>query len=217
VSKHEDWGTVVGQFPTIGPIGENVTMKNAIFNTLVERVEINSGIWAYKTEFFMPKFEDIVPAAKPQANMVIKNLDDIRTAMFSFVDMEILDVSLSVIPRGNSNINFTQPARDCTHYLCFTLTVSPRLIDPRVMEVNPQTFPAQTSTSTTVFVHALLEHGSLAEAISKNLVDTTPKLVILLYIQAHTEFDVSIQYRSDTAPDQERYAKWLSKTKSFAG
>jgi hypothetical protein len=147
-------------------------------------VEINSGTWADKTEFFMAKFEDIVPAAKLQANMAIEDLDDIRTDVVSFADMETLDASLAVIPRGNPNIDFTQPVRDRTRYLGFTITVSPRLIDPGEMEVDPQTFPAPTST--TVFVRALLENGTLVEAISKNLVDTTPTLVLLLYTQAHT-------------------------------
>jgi hypothetical protein len=219
VSKHEDWGSLVGQFPTIAPIGEHVTVKNAIFNTLAERVEINSGNWPDKTEFFMGKFEDIVPAAKLQANMAIEQLDDIRTDAFAFGDMELLDASLALLPRGNANAEFSQAARDRTRYIRFTLTVRPRLINPGVMDVDPATFPAPTST--TVYVRALMDHGSLAPGITKNLLDTTPKLLVFFYTQAHTEFDISIKYRSDAAPDQEKYAKWLrdvkSKTKFFAG
>jgi hypothetical protein len=102
----------------------------------------------------MAKFEDIVPAAKLQANMAIENLDDIGTDVFAFADMQILDASLTVIPRGNA-ADFPPIARERTRYLCFTLTVSPRLIKPGAMDVAPQTFPAPTST--TVYVRAPLE------------------------------------------------------------
>jgi hypothetical protein len=218
VSKHEDWGTVVGQFPAIAPIGEHVTMKNAIFNTLTERVETNSGSWADKTEYFMAKFEDIVPAANLQVDMAIAGLDDIASDVFSFADMEILDASLQVIPRGN-NVDFTPQARGRTRYLRFTITVSPRLILPGAMDFDPATFP--NPTSTTVYVRALIQNGELADGLTKNLLDNTPKLAILFYTQAETEFDISIKYRSDAAPDQERYVKWLreikSKTNFFAG
>ena len=110
VSKHEDWGSLVGQFPTIAPIGEHVTRKNAIFNTLTERVETNSGTWTDKTDYFMAKFEDIVPAAKLQADMAIASLDHIASDVFSFADFELLNASLLVIPRGNPNADFTRPA-----------------------------------------------------------------------------------------------------------
>jgi hypothetical protein len=218
VSHHEDWGTVIGQFPTLAQISENVTMKNAIFNTLAERVENNTGTWADKTAYFLSKFEDIVPAAKLQANMAIASLDDLGSDVFSFADMEILDANLSVINRGIA-ADFTPQARARTRYLRFTLTASPRLILPGVMDFDPATFP--NATSSTVYVRALMQNGALAGGISKNLLDNTPKLVLLFYTQAQTEFDVSIKYRSDAAPDQEKFVKWLreikTKTKFYAG
>ena len=220
MSEHELWGTVVGQFPVVAPIGENVSVKNAIFNTLTERVEQNAGNWPDKTEFYMAQFEDIVPAAKLQANMAIETLNDIRSDVFSFADMEILDANLAVIPRGaNPNADFTQAARDRTRYLRFTITVSPRAIPPGVMDFDPATFPSPTSS--TVYVRALMQNNGLAQGISKHLLDQTPKLVLYFYDLAQTEFDVSIKYRSDAAPDQEKYQKWLrdikSKTKFYAG
>ena len=219
VSKHEDWGSVVGQFPTIAPISEDVTMKNAIFNTLTERVAANTGTWIDKTEFFMGKFEDIVPAAKLQADMAIASLDDIASDVFSFADMEILDANLATIPRGLPHLDYTQAARARTRYLRFTITVSPRLIVPGVMDFDPATFP--NPTSNTVYVRALMQNGALAPGLSKHLLDNTPKLALLFYTQAQTDFDVSIKWRSDAAPDQEKYTKWLreikSKTKFYAG
>jgi hypothetical protein len=73
-------------------------MKNAIFDTLTERAAANTGTWIDKTECFMAKFEDIVRAAKLQANMAIASLDDIASDVFSFADMEILDANLAMIP-----------------------------------------------------------------------------------------------------------------------
>jgi hypothetical protein len=44
---HEEWGLAAGQFPTIAPIRENLTKKNAMFNTLTERAEqSNTGTWS---------------------------------------------------------------------------------------------------------------------------------------------------------------------------
>ena len=220
VSEHEIWGTVVGQFPVIAPIGENVSVKNATFNALTERAEHNAGSWPDKTDFYMAQFEDIVPAAKLQANVAIENLNDIRSDVFLFADMEILDANLAVMPRGvNPNVDFSQNARDRTRYLRFTITVSPRAIVPGAMDFDPATFPSPTST--TACVRALMHNGTLAQGISKNLLDQTPKLVLFFYDHAHAEFDVSIKHRYDDAPDQEKYAKWLrdvkSKTKFYAG
>jgi hypothetical protein len=140
VSNHEDWGSVAGQFPTIAPISENVTMKNAIFNTLTERAATNAGTWIDKTEHFMAKFEGIVPAAKLQANMAIASLDDITSDVFSFADMEILDANLAMIPRRLPHMDCSQAARARTCCLRFTITASPRLIVPGVMDFDAATF-----------------------------------------------------------------------------
>ena len=217
VIKQSSWGSVVGQFPIVAPVEEDVTLKNAIFNTLTERVENNTGTWVDKTDFYMASFEDIVPAAKTQGIMATVSMDDISSDVFSFADMEIVDASLLVIPRG-AQVDFTDHQRARTRYLRFTLTVSPRLIIPGDMDFDPDTFP--TPTSNTVYVRALIQNGGLAPGISKNLLDQTPKLALLFYTQANVEFDISIKHRSDAAPDQEKYEKWLrevhSKTKFYA-
>jgi hypothetical protein len=87
VSKHEDWGSAAGQFPVAAPIRENLTKKNAMFNALTERIETVTGKWPDKMECFLAKFEDVVPAAKLQANMAIENLDNIGSDVFGFADM----------------------------------------------------------------------------------------------------------------------------------
>jgi hypothetical protein len=212
VSKHADWGSVAGQFPTITPVKENVTMKNAMFNTLTERAESNAGSWSDETDFYMARFEDIVPAAKLQASMATVSLDDISSDVFLFADMEILDANLSVIPRWAPNLNFTNHQRMQTRHLCFAVTVSPRLILPGAMNFDPSTFP--TPTSNTVCVRALIQNGGLAPRISKNLLNITSKISISFYTQAGREFDASIKLWSDAALDQEKCSKWLRKIKS---
>jgi hypothetical protein len=216
VSKHKDLGTAAGQLPVAAPIGEeNVTKKNAMFNTLTERIVTNTGpCWPDKMECFLAKFEDILPAAKLQANMAIENLDNIGSDVFEFADMETLDTNLVVMPRGN----FSQNTRDCTGCLRFTITVSPRLIVPGAMDFDPSTFP--NPTSTTVCVRAPMHNGGLTQGTTKHLLDNPPKLVLFFYEQAKAEFDASIKHQSDTALDQEKHSKWLKrgeiKTKLFA-
>ena len=117
---------------------------------------------------------------------------------------EMLDANLLVIPRAHNQ-------RTRTRHLCFTITVSPRLIGPGAMDFDPSAFP--TPTSDAVHVRALIHRGALAAGISKNLPDTTPQLSISLSTQAQTEFHVSIKHQSNAAPDQEKHSKWLEETK----
>ena len=179
-------------------------MKNAIFNTLLtERVAVNTGTWIDKTEYFRAKFEDIVPTAKLQANVLaIASLDDIASDVFSFADMEILDANLAMIPRGLPHMDYSQAAQARTCYLNFTITVSPHLIVPGVIDFDPATFPNPTSKMVVVYVRALMQNGALSAGLSKHLLDNTPKLAFFIYTQAHTEFDILIKFRSDAAPDQ---------------
>jgi hypothetical protein len=186
-----------------------------MFNRLTERLETNTPD---KVEHFLAKFKDIEPAAKVQANMAIENMDNIGSDAFAFADMEMLDANLVVTPRGNPNADFTPNAWDRTPYLHFTVTVSPQLIIPGAMDFDPSTFLSPTST--TACVRALMQNGGLAQGATKYLLDNTPKLLLVFYRQANTEFDISIKHRSDAAPDQEKCAKWLreikSRTKFFA-
>jgi hypothetical protein len=58
----------------------------------------------------MEKFEEIVPAAKLQANVAIESLDG--SDVFGVADMEMLDANLVVTPRGNPLNNFSQNVLD---------------------------------------------------------------------------------------------------------
>ena len=123
----------------------------------------------------MAKFEDIVPAATLQANMAIASLrvvDDIASDVFLFADMEILDANLAMIPHSLAHLDYSQAARARTRYLCFTITVSPRMIIPGIMDFDRTTFP--NPTSNTVYVRALMQNGALAAELSKHLLDNTP-------------------------------------------
>ena len=120
----------------------------------------------------MAKFEDIVPAATLQANMAIASLrvvDDIASDVFY---MEILDANLAMIPHSLAHLDYSQAARARTRYLCFTITVSPRMIIPGIMDFDRTTFP--NPTSNTVYVRALMQNGALAAELSKHLLDNTP-------------------------------------------
>ena len=88
------------------------------------------------------------------------------------------------------------------------------------MDLDPATFP--NPTSNTVYVRALNVERSVGCSTIKKFVGYNPKTCsFLFYRQAQTEFDVTIKYRTDAAPDQERYTKSLreikSKTKFYAG
>ena len=88
--------------------------------------------------------------------MAIASLDDISSDVFSFADKEILDANLAmmIIPQGLPHMAYnTQAARSRTHYLRFTITVSPCLIVPGVMDFDPAMFP--NPTPNTVYVRAL--------------------------------------------------------------
>jgi hypothetical protein len=73
---------------------------------------------------------------------VIANFDDINTNTFNFQDMELLDATLAVLERG-AGIDFLTRERAC--FIHFTLTVNPRLLNTHAIEIEPQTFPSQTS------------------------------------------------------------------------
>jgi hypothetical protein len=83
-----------------------VTKKIAMFNMLAEQIETNTRTWPDKME----KFEEIVPAAKLQANVAIESLDG--SDVFGVADMEMLDANLVVTPRGNPLNNFSQNVLD---------------------------------------------------------------------------------------------------------
>jgi hypothetical protein len=187
-------------------------MKNAIFNTLAEQVESNAGTWTDKSECFISKFDNIVPAAKLQADMAITSLGETSSDVFEFADMEILDANLATLPRGPQNaVEIAPQTRLRVRYLRFTLTVNPQAIIPGAMDFDPASFP--NATLTTVCVRALMLNGTLAPGLTKHLLENTPKLVLLFYIQAHTEFDISIKTRCDVGPDQDKYEKWIHEVK----
>jgi hypothetical protein len=171
------------------PIAETVKIKNAVYNSFVAKLESARGDWKDKTEFLIAKFEDIVPSASLQTNMAIRDLDLVNSNAFSFSDVEILDTNV-LQSRGNG-VDFPPAARYCTHFLHFTLTVHPRNINCGAINLVPQAFPLPSAP--TVRIRALMQDGSLAPGLSKQILDTTPKHFLALYLQANTDFDICIK------------------------
>ena len=101
-----------------------------------------------------------------------KPRQSISSDALSFADMEILDASSLVIPRGQPSVDFTQQARVRAHHLRFTITASPRSIIPGTTDFDPAAFPSPASHA--VCVRALIQNGALAAGTSKHLLDDAP-------------------------------------------
>jgi hypothetical protein len=217
VSETVTWGTIQGNFPIIPPITEIVAIKNAVYNSFVSKVEETGTKWKDRSEFFISKFEDIVPTASLTPDMAIRELQNIDAEVFAFSDVEILDANLAPIA-GGAGIDFPALARARTRYLRFTITVHPRNINTGAIDIDQHFFPLPQAT--VVYVRALLVNGALAPIITKAVLETNPKFLVFLYAQAHTEFDICIKDRYDAAPDPEKYQSWLrevtAKTKFMA-
>jgi hypothetical protein len=218
VNSKEKWGTLRGLFPHITPsITELVKIKNTIYNLFIAKVVTARGDWKDKTECFLAKFEDIVPAASLQGDMTIADIGDTETPAFAFSDFELLDANLTALTRGNAP-DFPQASRDRARFLRFTLTVHPRLINPGVLDIDPLEFPSQQTT--TVYIRALLFNGTLTGVIAKAMLDKTPQKSLAFYAQAKVEFDICVKTCSDAAPDPENYEQWIreitAKTKFYA-
>jgi hypothetical protein len=211
VLVQEEWGTIRAKFPVIPPITEIVNIKNSVYNSFVTKVESARGDWKDRTEFFLAKFEEIVPSASLQTEMAIRDLDNVNSNVFTFSDMEILDTNMATLGRG-PGADFPVATRQRTRFLKFTITVHPRNINPGAIDLDPQVFPLPTAT--TVYVRALLENGHLAPGLSKQLMEMTPKLVLAFYLNTGTEFDICIKERYDAAPDPEKYETWIKAIKA---
>ena len=109
-------------------------------------------------------------------------------------------------------MDFPSAMRQRTRFVRFTLTVSPRHINPGAIDIDPALFPLPTAT--TVHVRALLHRGQLHPGLSKQLMDHTPKLVLAFYLNAGTDFTICIKERHDAAPDPEKCETWLKVTKA---
>jgi hypothetical protein len=70
------------------------------------------------------------------------------------------------------------------------------LINPGVLDIDAMEFPNQQAT--TVYVRAILEDGTLIPGITKQLLEDTPKVVIIFYAQPELDSDICINNRSDS-------------------
>jgi hypothetical protein len=177
-----------------------------------------TGNWTEKTDFFTIAFEDVVPATYLQSSMAIGDLDSMELSVYTFADMEILDSNLTIIPRGNG-LDYSPQARECTRFLCYTLTDHPRLITPGATNgVDPQSFPLPTAV--TFYVGALLDNGFLTLAITKDLLALHPKMLLMIYAQGQQAFDIAIKERNTSEPDPDKFQTWIleikAKTRIFA-
>jgi hypothetical protein len=152
VIQNEEWGTLLGNFPVIAPITKQVKIKNSINTSFIYRVETARGDWKDKINFFLAKFENVVPAASLQGDMAIIDLDNTDSNTRTFRDIELLDSNLTLLGRGDGQ-DCPQNTRDGTRYIRFTLTVHPHNINPGVLDIDPLQFPTQIVTT----VHVMSE------------------------------------------------------------
>jgi hypothetical protein len=211
VLQQQEWNTVKGNFPTLAPNTETKQIKNSILTSFCNKIVSASGTWKDKIEFFTASFEDIVPAANAQSTLAIVDLDDYNTNVFTFNDLEPLDGNYQVLNTG-ANPDYAQLTRSRTRYFRFALTVDPHLVNTRNLNLDTLTFPSQTTT--TVYVRALLNAGVLHPNITKNIIENTPKLLILLHNAAGQEFLIGQKTTYDAAPDPERQKKWLQEIRA---
>lgn len=197
VLTQQEWNSVRGNFPTIAPPTETKQIKNSILTSLCNKIATASGTWKDKIEFFTATFEDIVPAANAQTSLAIVDLDDYNTNVFNFTDIEPLDGNFHTLAIG-ANLDYTIQTRNRTRYFRFALTVDPRLVNTRNLQLDTLLFPSQATT--TVFVRALQQNGSLHPNITKNICENTPKLLILLHNAAGQEFLIGQKTTHDAAP-----------------
>jgi hypothetical protein len=107
-----------------------------------------AGDWADKTKFFLPEFEDVVPAASVQGEMAISDLQDQNSDVFVFSDIEILDANLVTLHGGHVNaLEHPQAAGNQTRFLRFTLTAHPRNANPGAIDIDLAQFPKQQRRS----------------------------------------------------------------------
>jgi hypothetical protein len=60
----------------------------------------------------------------------------------------------------------------------------------------------------------LLEGGSLAPGLNKNLLETNPKFALHLHTQANTTFDMHIKGRHNSAQDPEKHEDWIQEVEA---
>jgi hypothetical protein len=137
VNKQYCWGSIIGQFPVITPITEEVKVKYTIFNMHADKTEKVTGNWTEKTDFFTSAFEDVVPAAYLQSSMAIGDLDSMmELPVYTFADMEILDSNLTIIPPRKWIGLFTTSERAYS-FLAFYPNCSSASHHPRSNECRP--------------------------------------------------------------------------------
>jgi hypothetical protein len=211
--KKVEWNTVRAQLPVVAPSTEQVRVKNTIFNALTNKLEQCEGDWTDKSELFASLFTDIVPAAAMQATFAITDMDSYSTDVFTFNDMELLDSNFRVLETGHPNAADYPPAtRNNVRYFKFTLTVSPREIDPGDLSNDVQLFP--TPATTTVYVRAFREQDQLHPQITKQLLDQNLKLLLTIYELNHCDFTLAQKTHYEAAPNPDTQRKWHTQIKA---
>jgi hypothetical protein len=179
VNTLQEWGSLKGPFPNLAPITAAVKIKHSTHNVFTGKMTSSTaGDWTDKTEFFLPEFEDVVPAAIVQGEMAISDLQDPNSNVFVFSGIEILGADLATLQQGHVNaLERPQAARNQTRLLHFTFTAHPRSTNPGAIDVNPAQFLSQMAM--TVILRALTKaNATLHPEITKNLPETAPKILL---------------------------------------
>jgi hypothetical protein len=177
VLQQQEWNSVEDNFRPIAPPTETKQIKNIILTSFcTNKIKTASSTWRDKIEFFTTAFEDIVPAANAQTTLAIVDLDDYNTNVFTFTGLEPLNGNFQTL-NIVANPDYSNQTRTHTRYFHFTLTIDPRLVNTRNLNLDTLLFPSQATT--TIYIRALQQNNSLHPDITKNIIENTPKLLIL--------------------------------------
>jgi hypothetical protein len=190
--RQQEWKSVEGNFPTIAPTKETKQIKNSLLTSFCNKIGTASGNWKDKSKFFMAAFKDIVPAANAQAMLAILDFNNYNTNVFNFTDLEPLDGNFHTLNAGNA-ADYPALTRNRTRYFHFALTVETHQHEKPEPQHPPLPF---TDNDDRLHTSSPTKWQTTSER-HKNIINTTPKLLSLIYNAAGQEFLI-VQNRHTT-------------------
>jgi hypothetical protein len=112
-----------------------------------------------------------------------------------------------VLPIGDPAAPDWPPlTRANVRYFKFSLTVNPRSINPGDLDVNPEFFPTQVTT--TVYVRAFRQADQLFHQITRDLLANNPKHLLTIYDLNDFDFTLAQKTHYEAAPNPDSQRKW---------
>jgi hypothetical protein len=206
------WATLTAHLPIIPPATETTEIKNTVFNSFTQRLQDADGEWTDKTSLFLSSFEQLVPAASLEANVVIADFNHYGSAVFEFELYECYDNMYKTVAIGGG-ANFTNPKRAEIKWLKFALNVAPQQANPGHISVQADQFPSRRTH--TVFLRALLNNAvALHNSITKAILLNRTATLATLYEDQNQPFEPSIELSDSSYADPSKFAKTLKQIKA---